>query len=167
MTLDVRSEDELHVLLLNYVRSTEVGQVYAKGVVEVVDFIMSEIPNGIEAHWVRERFGERFSATAGMFERISRSRGKANTYPTLVRLVGRVLDEVNSDFITLEFSNRLFIQALDIGHYFEQTRRADVIWLVEGAALRCLGCRVELKQEFNYQAFGFHAPLDEDVLELL
>jgi hypothetical protein len=159
----IESEQELFELFVEHIKACEKPSLYNKAIVEFVDFLIREVPNGLDRDFIMEHFDCAFttqSALGVLLNRTAKTDAKVECYRGLIEFAGRLFEESTREYVDLELANRLLISMGCLGaeRYFRQVREGQTIWLRETARFRSrFKARVRLKQEGDYASYGLNA----------
>ncbi|MFL5113494.1 MAG: hypothetical protein ACJ8C3_17175 [Microvirga sp.] len=159
----IESEQELFELFVEHIKACEKPRLYNEAIVEFVDFLVREIPSGIDRDFIMEHFDCAFttqSALGVLLNRTAKTDVEAECYPGLIEFAARLFEEAIREYVDLELANRLLIEMGCLGErrYFRQAREGQTIFLRETAQFRSkFKARVRIKQEGDYASYGLSA----------
>lgn len=159
----IESEQDLFELFVEHIKASEKPRLYNEAIVEFVDFLIREVPNGLDRDFIMEHFDCAFTAQSALgvlLNRTAKTDVKVECYPGLIEFAGRLFEEATREYVDLELANRLLIEMGCLGaeRYFRQAREGQTIFLRETARFRSkIKARVRIKQDDDYASYGLNA----------
>jgi len=159
----IESEQDLFELFVEHIKASEKPRLYNEAIVEFVDFLIREVPNGLDRGFIMEHFDCAFTAQSALgvlLNRTAKTDVKVECYPGLIEFAGRLFEEATREYVDLELANRLLIDMGCLGaeRYFRQAREGQTIFLRETARFRSkIKARVRIKQDDDYASYGLNA----------
>jgi hypothetical protein len=127
---------------------------YPEPVVIFTEFLIQDLPNGLNNEFVRCRHLIKDSGLAVVFRALASSVERVEYSSILIDFVGRLYEEVCYASVNLEHANRLAISMLDLGDcYFRQADAEGKTWLKSTKRFeRECGTRALIKQSASYKS---------------